>query len=218
MSQLRRLIVLTQDQLDKLRGLSHNLTEQYDENRKHVLGSVAKKVKRIGPTQAYVQYRAAQQRHLQQAALERAEPMRMELTDAPAAPPTFEEKLRQVEEQSAARLLREQKLREIEAARKEEEEDRAFRALEDYRQNKLLESEARKAYRKAKQKRSKENQILRRSTRTVEKAKEKLRQEYARRENIGLSRVSVVSPSAVELGAKQVLKNPAEARWIKLHP
>lgn len=135
MSQLRKLIVLTPEQLQRLRGRHLDETDQYDANRLQVLESVLKKVKQIGPSQAYAQYQAAQQRHLHHAAKDRAEPLQMTIADPPAATPSVQEQLRKLEEtdEQEKRLVRDEAAlrraaRAAETKRREREEAKILKA------------------------------------------------------------------------------------------
>lgn len=223
MSQLRKHIVLTPEQLDKLRGRDRDLSDRYDIDRRHVLGAVAEKAKRIGPTQAYVQYRAAQQRHLQHAAKERTEPLEMVLSDARSASPTFEEKLAKVEEQSLARLQRDRGARQQEAAREAEQERRRreeeARLEEANRKRELEEALARRAAKRAQaeeRRRAKQEQSVRRSSRTAEKNRETWRQSVAFKHKKKPDQVGVVNPTFNQ-GAQHLLSHRSEAKWLKLN-
>lgn len=116
MSQLRKLIVLTPEQLLRLRGRNLDVTDQYDANRLQVLESVAKKVKQIGPSQAYAQYQEAQQRHLHHAAKDRAEPLQMTVADPPALPQSVADQMKTLEETGEKNQLEEKRRAKREAA------------------------------------------------------------------------------------------------------
>lgn len=85
MSELRKMIVLTPEQLQRLRGREHQLANQFDAERKQVLDNVVRNMDKIGPTQAYAQYQAVQQKHLHHANKDRTEPLEMSMASAPAA-------------------------------------------------------------------------------------------------------------------------------------
>lgn len=81
MSQLKKLIVLTPEQLQRLRGRDRELTDRSDIERRMALHEAGKQAAKVGPTQAYAQYRLAQERHLHHAAKERTEPLHMTIAD-----------------------------------------------------------------------------------------------------------------------------------------
>lgn len=81
MSQLKKLIVLTPEQLQRLRGRDRELTERSDIERRLALHEAGKQTAKVGPAQAYAQYRLAQERHLHHAAKERTEPLHMTIAD-----------------------------------------------------------------------------------------------------------------------------------------
>lgn len=91
MADLQKFIILSPEQLQRLQGRDHALTSQSDADRQRALHKVSKDIARIGPTQAYAHYRAAQQRHLHHAAQERATPLVMTMSTpapVPAPPPS----------------------------------------------------------------------------------------------------------------------------------
>lgn len=230
MSQLRKLIVLTPEQLHRLRGRDRELTDHYDANRRHVLGSVVENVKKIGPTQAYAQYQAAQQRHLHHAAREREAPLQMVFADPPAAAPTLEEKLQKLEEQGEERRQHEQRASEQEGLRLAEVQRREKEEEAKEKRRKREEENTRRAARLAEaKKREKEEAKLRRAARSAQKTKERLataRQPEPSKENRLHSKVSLggvhdISPLKtrsynVKRGAEYLLEHPGEAKWLRL--
>lgn len=86
MSALGKLIVLTPQQLRRLQGLDHIETSRFDAARQQALHDATNQAPQIGPTQAYVQYQQAQQRHLQHAHKDRTEPLQIEIAAQPPEP------------------------------------------------------------------------------------------------------------------------------------
>lgn len=77
----KKLIILTPEQLLRLRGRDRELTVRSDADRRLALQKANKQAARIGPSQAYAEYRSLQDRHLHHAARERTQPLQMVLAD-----------------------------------------------------------------------------------------------------------------------------------------
>lgn len=84
MSGLRKLIVLTPQQLRRLQGLDRAETSRFDVARQQALQDATNQAPQIGPAQAYVQYQQAQQRHLHHALKDRSEPFQIEIASQPS--------------------------------------------------------------------------------------------------------------------------------------
>jgi hypothetical protein len=94
MSQLKKLIILTPEQLRRLTGRDRELSDRYDWQQRAALRTASKQAPRLGSSQAYAQYRLAQDRYLQHAARERTEPLEMNIVDTsptPQIPPAPQE-------------------------------------------------------------------------------------------------------------------------------
>lgn len=91
MTQLQKRVILSPEQLDRLLGRDKELISQYDRDRVAALRTAAQRAPKVGATQAYSQYQSVQQRHLQRAARERAEPLELVIADASETQPLKQE-------------------------------------------------------------------------------------------------------------------------------
>lgn len=107
----KKLIILTPEQLLRLRGRDRELTVRSDADRRLALQRANKQATRVGPSHAYAEYRSVQDRHLHHAARERTQPLQMVLAD-PAdslAGSTEEDPLSKVKKEVEEEIKREVK-------------------------------------------------------------------------------------------------------------
>lgn len=85
---LSKRIILSPTQLQRLLGRDRELTDRSGLERSSALQAATKAAAKIGPAQAYAQYQATQQRHINQAAHERGAPLELVVSEPTPPPPT----------------------------------------------------------------------------------------------------------------------------------